>query len=434
MLINIFGAIRNFVCQASKKIMSALKKIANKPHVIGLVLSAVLCIAVAIHANAYTSVVEVYCNGNNIGYLPTADKVAELENSVRSVVDDAGDTLDFSFRETIAKKNKLKDCDSMVNSVLNNTDMVVERMGLYIDNELVAFVPNKEEGQSIIDELSKKYLTEGMVFDGFSSEYSISSVYVSAEKELKSIASLDDLLALGVKLDVLTHKVNEYDEKIAYTTKYSYDDTKYTDYKVTTQKGENGLKHVVTNESYVNGEKVNSEIVEEKVVKEPVQQKITKGSKKKPASPETNKKFSAIKARLDALNAANTGDKVTFIFPLEIRSAGYISSYWGDGRNHKGMDFATPKGTNIYAVADGKVTISQDSSSYGYYIEIEHKNGIKTRYAHASKLLVEVGQTVKQGDHIAEVGSTGRSTGNHLHFEVWKNGTRVNPAPYLAIE
>ena len=95
---------------------------------------------------------------------------------------------------------------------------------------------------------------------------------------------------------------------------------------------------------------------------------------------------------------------------------------------HEGLDFASAVGSTIVATANGVVSRSGWDSQYGNVIEINHADGFKTRYAHASQLLVRVGQTVKRGDMIARVGNTGRSTGPHLHYEVLKAGNHINPA------
>lgn len=100
---------------------------------------------------------------------------------------------------------------------------------------------------------------------------------------------------------------------------------------------------------------------------------------------------------------------------------------YGKDNYHIGIDFGAPGGRNIYASADGVVRKATYNSSYGNYILIDHGNTISTLYAHASKLLVSVGQTVKRGDVIALVGTTGNSTGNHLHFEVRVNGQHTDP-------
>lgn len=109
-----------------------------------------------------------------------------------------------------------------------------------------------------------------------------------------------------------------------------------------------------------------------------------------------------------------------------------IDPITGQRRGHTGMDLAVPTGTPVRAALPGTVTVSQyNAGGYGYYVMIDHGNGLSTLYGHNSKLLVRVGQTVEAGDIVALSGSTGRSTGPHLHFEVRVNGERTNPRSYL---
>lgn len=125
-----------------------------------------------------------------------------------------------------------------------------------------------------------------------------------------------------------------------------------------------------------------------------------------------------------------------FIWPVDISikriSSGYgYRTYYYYGKKvtdfHSGVDIPSAVGTDIYAVQDGKVVVATSHYSYGNYIVVDHGGGISTLYAHCSKLLVKVGDTVKQGDHIAEMGSTGNSTGPHLHIEVRVNGKHQDP-------
>lgn len=98
---------------------------------------------------------------------------------------------------------------------------------------------------------------------------------------------------------------------------------------------------------------------------------------------------------------------------------------------HKGIDIAAPMGTDVYCAAQGKVIFAGQKSGYGNCVIIEHGNGLATLYGHLSKILVDANQQVKIGDVIAKVGSTGRSTGPHLHYEVRKNNTPINPKLFL---
>lgn len=127
-----------------------------------------------------------------------------------------------------------------------------------------------------------------------------------------------------------------------------------------------------------------------------------------------------------------------FIWPCP--ASGRISSAFGDrssptegaSTNHKGIDIPAPSGSSIVAAADGKVVISTYSYSAGNYIMIDHGGGLTTVYMHCSQLLVKEGKTVKQGQTIAKVGSTGYSTGPHLHFGVRSGGSYVNPSGYVS--
>src|ERR1700678_3540215 len=118
---------------------------------------------------------------------------------------------------------------------------------------------------------------------------------------------------------------------------------------------------------------------------------------------------------------------------------GWISSYFGRRADpftgysavHKGLDFAGPEGTKITSVAAGLVTYAGERAGYGQMVEINHGNGLATRYCHNEKLLVKQGDMVRKGQDVALMGSTGRSTGPHLHFEVLKNGAQVDPLRFI---
>ena len=103
----------------------------------------------------------------------------------------------------------------------------------------------------------------------------------------------------------------------------------------------------------------------------------------------------------------------------------------GARRGHRGIDLASPTGTPIYATANGTVSRADWFSSYGLFIALDHGANLETRYGHLSRLNVAEGQDVKKGDLIGYVGSTGRSTGPHLHYEVRIAGMAVNPVPYM---
>ena len=178
-----------------------------------------------------------------------------------------------------------------------------------------------------------------------------------------------------------------------------------------TQIGVNGVRWVTAEVVYVNGVEVNLTVLDTEVSKEPVERHVTVGT----AEP------------VAVAPSGSISGSGMFLFPCP---AGYVSQEFGNA-GHKGMDIAAPYGSTIYAAAGGTVIMSKWYSGYGKCVMIDHGNGIITLYGHASSLYVSVGQVVGKGDPIAAVGSTGWSSGNHVHFEIRVNGSFVNPRRYL---
>ncbi|MFW6294255.1 MAG: peptidoglycan DD-metalloendopeptidase family protein [Halanaerobium sp.] len=118
-----------------------------------------------------------------------------------------------------------------------------------------------------------------------------------------------------------------------------------------------------------------------------------------------------------------------FMYPINTRITSYYGPRWG--RMHEGLDFAAPMGSPIRAVSSGRVVYSGWATGYGYVVIIQHQKGLRTLYAHNSKLLVREGESVGKGEVVARSGNTGNSTGPHLHFEVQVNGRPENPLDYI---
>ncbi|WP_350343642.1 peptidoglycan DD-metalloendopeptidase family protein [Proteinivorax tanatarense] len=175
--------------------------------------------------------------------------------------------------------------------------------------------------------------------------------------------------------------------------------------------GKNGIKENTYIIKRVNGKIVEEEKVESEVVKEPVTRVVERGT----SSASSNA-------------PASSGD---FLWP--ISSGGRITSRFGPrgGGFHNGVDIAASPGTPIVAAESGRVVTSTYHGSYGNHVVIDHGNGYKTLYAHNSRNAVSVGDTVSRGQTIGYVGTTGRTTGPHVHFEIHRNGQRINPLNYF---
>ena len=158
------------------------------------------------------------------------------------------------------------------------------------------------------------------------------------------------------------------------------------------------------------------------------------GSSKKDVRDPRFTKLAASLGRMDAMERALAAIPTSMPAAVMLMSSGFgyrSDPFTGAGAMHNGLDFKGPVGTPILAAAEGKVTAAGHQGGYGNTIEITHPNGLLTRYAHLSGFNVSLGQRVGRGVQIARMGSTGRSTGSHLHFEVRLNGQAINPRKFL---
>jgi murein DD-endopeptidase MepM/ murein hydrolase activator NlpD len=218
-----------------------------------------------------------------------------------------------------------------------------------------------------------------------------------------SLVVSEPLVDVSVTQDVVLQ------QRIPYTTKYQNDSKMYKGKTKILEPGEYGVKEITVRITQENGSEVQREILSETVVKEPVGAVVARGTAPVPIPQGTGR----------------------FMWP--VAGGGKITSRYGPrGRSfHRGVDIASGKGTGILASDSGVVTQAGWSGGYGIMVTVDHGNGFMTRYAHNSSVLVSVGQRVKKGQQIARMGSTGNSTGPHLHFEVIRNGYHINPMNYF---
>ena len=211
-------------------------------------------------------------------------------------------------------------------------------------------------------------------------------------------------------LEIRVRKELTYTEEIPFATKTTKSDQYDFGTTKTLVEGANGMREITAVQTYgPTGEILETEILNTRVLQEPVTKEVVKGTRMKDGS----------------VGKVGNG---TLMWP--VPNYRYVSR-WAGGR-HKGVDICGPIGTPIYAADSGVVVRAGMNragagSNYGLSIIIDHGNGIKTLYAHASVLYVSAGQTVSQGQHIANIGMTGRTSGPHLHFEVIKNGAKIPP-------
>lgn len=204
---------------------------------------------------------------------------------------------------------------------------------------------------------------------------------------------------------VASTELDVYKVAIPYSVSVSYDSSMWPWQETVTQRGVNGQKQITQEVTKENGKEVSRVTMGEQILSYPTTQKITRGSKQVP-----------------------TMGSGQMAWPVQ----GSISSYygWRWGSFHEGVDIAASKGTPILAADSGMVSFAGWSGGYGNLVKIDHGGGKVTWYGHQSKIAVKVGDSVSKGDVIGYVGSTGNSTGPHLHFEVHVGGKTQNPLSF----
>ncbi len=328
---------------------------------------------------------------------------------------------------TILEEAEITEPDGIV-SFVQDIDYIE---GLYPDrtdviwdsSRLLQYVKSKES--------SAIYHTveSGDSFSSIANKYniSLSKLYsMNPEYKQNSILRIGNVLTVALPSSFFTVQVTKtkvYTEEIEYDTIEIQSDALYTGTSRIVVNGVNGLAQVTSLISYVDGQQTGVEEVSRLTVKEPVAQRIQVGTKP-----------------LDSDYQGITSNGGILLWPTV--NAFNINSDYGYrwGKLHSALDIGSltesSMGKLVVAAAEGTVVIAGYHSSYGYYVKIDHGNGMQTLYAHckAGSLTVKAGDKVTAGQAIARIGMTGYATGPHLHFEVIINGSKVNPRPYLGIE
>lgn len=293
-----------------------------------------------------------------------------------------------------------------------------------INGEVIGYVKNKNELETKINEYIESK-EEGVAFRNLEvkTEYTpaIMSNKTSNDEEVlekikENISTTYTAYGITIDDDIKTYVGTEEEaDKIVSDLQNEYKDKLVLNIGV---KQIFGKEKIDTVEETVAVSKLKTENIDVKVAQ------IEEETKKAEESKKTEKSSSQ----------KTTNNKV--VVAVRPISGGKITSRFGERSSvrssaHTGLDLAAPTGTAIKAAASGKVTLSGYKGSYGYMIKIECDNGYEMWYAHCSKLYVNAGVRVSAGDKIAAVGSTGNSTGSHLHFEIRKNGKALNPQNYI---
>lgn len=411
------------VCFAKHTVFPLIKKVAlyfkKTPRAFAALIAVVLLVSstvtVAVATNAKAAYAVVY-NGNSLGAVSSAEVLAEAEILASDILDNAKCSeklIKTELVKTIVSEDKLISSKQLANQIISHSDKIVTATVLKVNGKDVASEKQKQNADAAIETYLNNYKAENKLDRvELSTNVNVDTVY-ALRADVESLPTVTEYLNSKEK-NVPVQTVTTVTEKRSVS--YKTVETKSSKYTVgtviVTQKGVKGVEEVTYKLATTNGKVSEKKELSSKVLKEPVTKKVIVGTKR--------------------IIAADKNGDAPMVWPVKRVARSYVSSYVGDGRGHKGMDIVAPKGTPIYAAESGTVTYSgRDGSGYGNYIKIRHANGLETLYAHCSALYVRVGDKVATGESIAAVGNTGRSTGNHLHFEVHKNGYFVNPSNYI---
>lgn len=358
----------------------------------------------------YVESVALKVNGESVAYLENVDKAEELLQQLK---------LKYISEEEL---NQLENVD-MKNEPLDIGETRLLNVQFSENITLSIEEVKPEEVLTVADALTllekgtleeKKYVVqEGDVLGTIANSHGLT---LQELLDLNPQVTEDTILQIGDELnvtvlepyvEVIFEKEAKVAEEIPYETEVIEDDSMFKGDSKVEQEGVAGEKVVTYNILEQGGQEIKREVKEEQVIKEPIKKVVRKGTK--------------------VIPSRGTGD---LAWPTV---GGYISSYQGYrwGSFHKGIDIARPADRTIKAADNGTVVFAGWDGGYGNKIVIDHNNGMQTVYAHLSSISVSVGQTVAKGSKIGVMGSTGNSTGIHLHFEVYKNGQLQNPMDHF---
>ncbi len=455
---------------------------------------AVFCLlAVGSVTKGVTFALDIYVENQNVGTVKneTEYKQAEKDAKLRfSALGSSFGNVTPVYKVTLTTVNNLDDTETVCNNIISAvSDETVNASGIYFDSKFLCVVGSENTFMrvktQVLDEYAQqnnltqdnytvefnsqieivtglypanvKQMTAQELYDYLSGYSSAKIEHTVAENETiyeileKYNITESQLLSLNKNLDVdnlpagaillidkgqrnvsIKHTVTYIEvESIPFNTVTQYDNNLYIGTMMTVVSGSEGQDVVSYTDTFVDGEKV---ITAQEILRysatTPINQLVKYGTMGVPIGDDSI----PISPRL----TRDQGGR--FVWPAPDNCF-WLSQAYNPYNAHYGIDIVSSdddscRGRRIVAVADGIVTMATYHYSWGYYIRVDHGSGVVTGYAHAlqGSFKVNVGDYVKAGQHLSSIGTTGNSTGYHLHFEVWVDGTRVNPLPYVYSE
>ena len=461
------SSMKNKVRTAWAKVRNAVARHPISPLLYVVILA--LAAGVMVFRSTYVKAYAVTIDGVEIGVVTDTNAVATAITCAEFRV---GDVLcedydcgaSVQFIEVYSTPDEITDASVFEDYIYAAAEATMDAYVLYVNDEEIGMAPTHQAVEDLLYRVAEPYMTENTVDYGFVEDITVTTVEVPSNTEFDLEAmlgaltvhtveeafytvvkgdtfskisktldmSIEELSALNPEVNINKLSVGQalviqqsvpylsvytvdnltYEEVIDSPIVYTETDKMYEGNTKVTEKGEDGLARVNANVTYVNGYESSREVVVSTTLVEPTITYALKGTAPRPKT-------------------ASKGYYITPVASYKITSKYGWRTLNGKREFHTGVDFAASYGTTIRASDGGKVTFAGWKGNYGKLIIITHDDGSQTYYAHNSSLLVSRGDKVYQGQSIAKMGSTGRSTGNHCHFEIRINGKTVNPLNYL---
>ena len=393
-------------------------------------------------------VLEVQVNGESVGYVASEQVFEKARDDVQGRIltaerllqgtDDAKTDWEVNPTFTLAVAGQTMTEREIANAILKTaSDEIVNATAVYIDDELQFVTTEGDHLRSYLENIKAPY--EDAMDTSVTTEFvhnirMVDGVFL--QKSVSSYADVIKALNAGAGLTKYTAKDGDTVQDVLDATGVSFDSLAQINPELLTldqeipagttlvtgavnadllqvkvvQDGVEGTADITYETTYIDGVPVDRQAVDYKVITQPVNKITITGTKLKTGM------------------VAQVGSG-SFMWPVPGYS--YVSRWASLPGGHRGADICAPYGTPILAADSGSVVAAGWHWSYGNYVEIDHGNGYRTLYAHMSSISVTQGQAVSQGQEIGKVGSTGNSTGNHCHFEVYSGGTLISARQFF---
>lgn len=396
--------IKKLIMQAAGEILGESSFICKRA--ISITLSA--CVAVCCvmsFCNFFTIGTAIYNNGEIIAFSATERDYYSALSAAKSYAEEQsgpGFAAGFTTAPALTLRSNISTSTCLRDKLLISSPLFASACTLYSGNTPVFNAASEEIAKKVVAEHIETFSMNGNANTDTTLTYKKT---ILPKDRISDIEECSMLLSQSGEVPVISIVNTAIKKEIPFETQTQQDSSLYIGETVTVSEGKVGSAEVESETIYKNGAQESSRILSENVVIKPVTRVVRVGTKTK--------------------NVLKSG----LLYPL----TGTLSSPFGQrwGKMHEGIDIAVAEGTPVKAAECGTVTFAGDGGTYGKLVRIDHGNGVVTAYAHLSQINVSVGEAVNSETQIALSGNTGRSTGPHLHFEIVKGDTPLDPGKYL---